>query len=141
MSISAPDILLIEDSPTTAELFVFALKFNRSAATAQVVHDGGEALDYLLARATQSADARHVLPRLVLLDLHLPTMDGFEVLKRLRANERTRLLPVVVYSSSDEDSDQREAERLGADGYIRKPVGYEACCKAVAQLERDFLKA
>jgi CheY-like chemotaxis protein len=141
MSNSAPDILLIEDSPTTAELFAFALEFNKSAATVQVVDDGVKALDLLLGGATQSTGARCVLPRLVLLDLHMPRMDGFEVLKRLRADERTRLLPVVVYSSSDQESDQREAYRLGANDFIGKPVGYEAFCETVAQLERSWLRA
>ncbi|MBW8831802.1 MAG: response regulator [Burkholderiales bacterium] len=141
MSPSALDVLLVEDSPTTAELFVFSLKSIKSAATIHVVRDGVEALDLLLGGATEDESALHVLPRLVLLDLHMPRVNGFEVLQHLRANERTRRLPVVVYSSSDQESDRREVFRLGADGYIRKPAGYKDFRETVAQLERDWLRA
>jgi len=104
------------------------------------VRDGVQALDVLLGDTTPSETAR-ALPRLVLLDLFMPRIDGFEVLQRLRAHERTRLLPVVVYSSSDQESDQREAYRLGADGYIHKPVGFKDCCEIIARLEREWLRA
>lgn len=139
MNHSPLDILLVEDSPTTAELFVFALKSIKSAATIQVVRDGVEALDLLLGDGTEAESAQRVLPRLVLLDLHMPKVNGFEVLERLRASERTRRLPVVVYSSSDQESDQTEVFRLGADGYIRKPAGYKDFRDTIAQLERDWL--
>lgn len=137
MNTSAPDILLVEDSPTTAELFVLALESNESSATIQVVRDGVEALDFLLGDVTPPC----ALPRLVLLDLFMPRINGFEVLQRLREQERTRLLPVVVYSSSDQESDRQEAFRLGASGYIYKPVGFSDCCEIIAQLERDWLMA
>jgi len=140
MSLSAPDILLIEDSPTTAELFRFALKSNKSASTVQILNDGLEAIELLLGDSPTASGSR-TLPRLVLLDLHMPRLDGFEVLKRLRADERTRGLSIVVYSSSDEEADQREAHRLGADGYIRKPAGYENFCKAVAEIESAWLRS
>lgn len=141
MDISAPDILLVEDSPTSVELFVFALEFNQSSTTLQVARDGVEALDILLGAAAESESARCVLPRLVLLDLHMPRIGGLEVLARLRADERTRRLPVVIYSSSYQESDQREAFRLGADGYLQKPVGFADSCALIAQLERDWLRA
>lgn len=139
MNTSAPDILLVEDSPTTAELFVFALQYNKSSATIQVVRDGVEALDILLGDAISPESAR-ALPRVILLDLFMPRVDGFEVLQHLRAHERTRLLPVVVYSSSDQESDRREAFRLGANDYLYKPVGFKDCCEAIARLERDWLR-
>lgn len=139
MSISAPDILLAEDSPTTAELFVFALEANQSAATIQVVRDGVEAIDFLLGSATPSESTRSALPRLLLLDLHMPRLDGFQVLERLRADERTRHLPVVIYSSSDQESDKLEAYRRGANGYVQKPMGFKDACETIARLERDWL--
>lgn len=141
MTIPAPDILLVEDSRTTAELFTFALKANKSSATIHAVHDGVEALEFLLGDASKSDGAHNPLPRLVLLDLHMPRLGGFEVLQRLRADERTRLLPVLILSSSDEESDRREAQRLGANGYIAMPVGFEESCAAIARVERDWLKA
>ena len=103
MNTIAPDILLAEDSPTTAELFVCALEANKSAATIQVVRD------------------------------------GVEVLQRLRADERTRLLPVVILSASERESDELDAYRLGANGYIRKPTGFRESCETIAQIERDWL--
>jgi two-component system response regulator len=139
--ISAPDVLLVEDSRTTAELFVFVFEASKSGATIQVVRDGVEALDFLLGGATQSEGARNTLPRLLLLDLHMPRLDGIEVLKRLRADERTRSLPVVFFSSSDDESDEREAYRLGADGYVCKPVGFEEFRATIAQIESTWLKA
>jgi CheY-like chemotaxis protein len=135
--IGAPDILLVEDSSTTAELFVFALKANKSGATIQIARDGVDALDMLLGDATRSGSVP--LPRLLLLDLHMPRLDGFEVLERLRADERTRLLPVVVYTSCDLESDRLEALRRGANGYVHKPVGFKDACAAIAQIERDWL--
>jgi two-component system response regulator len=140
MNISAPDILLVEDSPTSAELFVFALEANQSEATIQIVRDGVEALAFLLGDAP-SGSARKPLPRLVLLDLYMPRLNGFEVLERLRADEHTRLLPVVILSSSDDESVKREAYRLGANGCVSKPTGFKNSCEIIAQLERDWLKA
>lgn len=130
-----PDILLVEDSPTTAELFLFALKANRSKAVVRTVHDGQSAIDVLLGnRGTPG-----VLPRLLLLDLHMPGIDGFDVLARLRSDERTKQLPVLVYSSSDQDCDRREALSRGANGFVHKPVGFEDACKAIARIENEWL--
>jgi CheY-like chemotaxis protein len=92
-----------------------------------------EALDYLLGGAA--------LPRLVLLDLHSPRLNGFEVLKRLRASERASHLPVVVFSASDEAFDEAECLRLRADRFIRKPVGFERLCETLGQLEREWLRS
>lgn len=140
MSTVAPDILLAEDSPTTAELFVYALKANKSGATIQVVRDGVEVLDFLFGGVTPSESICDALPRLVLLDLHMPRLGGFEVLERLRADERTRVLPVVILSSSDQESDEHEAYRLGANGYIKKPRGFRESRETIAQIERDWLR-
>jgi len=133
MNGSAPDILVVEDSPSYAKLMALAHAHIHSAFTMQLVRDGVEALDCLL-----GGDAA-TLPQLLLLDLHSPRMSGFEVLKRLRAHERTRLLRVVVFSASDEASDEGESLRLGADGFIRKPVGFENLGKTLIQLELDWL--
>jgi len=141
MNITAPDILLVEDSPTMAELFMFALEANKSVATVKVVRDGVEALDFLLGEAGhQSGSGCKALPGLVLLDIHLERISGFEVLARLRADERTRLLPVVILSSSDQESDKHECFRLGANSYIQKPLGFKNSCDTIARLESDWLK-
>lgn len=138
MNISAPDILLVEDSRSDVELFMLAHEVNGSAATIRVVRDGMEAVEFLLGGTGRPEDA---LPRLVLLDLNMPRLNGFEVLVRLRANERTRQLAVVIFSGSDQRSDILEAERLGANGYVRKPVDFENLCATLAQFERDWLGA
>lgn len=139
MSTDAPDILIAEDSSTTAELFVYALRANKSGASIQVVRDGVEVLDFLFGDVTQPESMGRALPRLVLLDLHMPRLGGFEVLERLRADERARGLPVVILSSSDRDSDEHEAYRLGANGYVKKPRGFKETCGTIAQIERDWL--
>lgn len=136
MSIGAPDILLVEDSPTTAELFLFALKANKSAATVQIVRDGVEVLDALFGG---DGNAPLSLPRLLLLDLHMPRLDGLQVLAYLRADDRTRSLPVVVYSSSELESDSLEALRLGANAFVHKPAGFKDACVAVARIEQNWL--
>jgi CheY-like chemotaxis protein len=129
------DILLIEDSPTTAELFAYALKANDSRATLRIVEDGEAALA-LLHDALDTP-----LPRLLVLDLHLPGLDGMAVLDRVRGSERTRHLPVVIYSASDLAADRAEALRRGANGFVRKPVGFQDARAAVARIERGWLRS
>jgi CheY-like chemotaxis protein len=141
MSLPAPDILLVEDNSNDAELVMIAHQLNRSACTIQVVRDGVAALDFLLGGGTGSEGAQQPLPRLVLLDLHLPRLNGFEVLERLRADERTRLLPVIIFSSSEQELDVRKSHQLGANDYVRKPSSFETLRKILAQIERDWLKA
>jgi len=119
---------------------MLAHKMNKSAATVGVARDGVEALKLLLGGENRSGDAPDALPWLVLLDLNMPRLNGFEVLERLRADERTRLLPVVIFSASDEWSDEREAHRLGANGYVRKPMGFENLRAILAELERHWLR-
>jgi prepilin-type N-terminal cleavage/methylation domain-containing protein len=141
MSLPAPDILLVEDNPTDADLVMIAHRLNKSAYTIQVVRDGVAALDFLLGGGTGSEGAQLPLPRLVLLDLHLPRLNGFEVLERLRADERTRLLPVIIFSSSEQESDVGKSHRLGANGYLRKPSNFQTLREILTQIERDWLKA
>lgn len=119
-------ILLVEDNPDDERLTIRALRRSKIANEILVARNGQEALDRLLGEAP--------LPALVLLDLKLPKIDGLEVLRQIRANANTRLLPVVVLTSSSEDRDIVESYSLGANGYARKPVGFAEFTEAVGQL-------
>ena len=130
-------ILLVEDNPDDELLALRALRKNDIAGEVAVVRDGVEALDYLFG-AGNDGDAG-VLPRLILLDLNLPKLGGLEVLKRLRSDKRTQLLPVVILSSSGEQRDMRDGYGLGANSYVRKPVNFEQFVRAVAQLKNYWL--
>lgn len=125
---SDPWILLVEDNEDDIELTRRAFARSHVANTIDVVRDGAEAIERLL------GDARAPLPALVLLDLKLPKVDGLEVLRQLRADEHTRLLPVVILTSSREERDVVEGYRLGANSYVRKPVDFAAFQVAVEQL-------
>jgi two-component system response regulator len=125
------DILLVEDNPKDEALTLRAIKKNNIANAVTVVHDGAEALDYLFGDHAASGDS---LPHLILLDLKLPKVDGFEVLRRIRAEPRTQLLPVVVLTTSTEETDRLASYRLGANSYIRKPVDFAQFVEAVHQL-------
>ncbi len=127
-------ILLVEDNKNDELLTLRALRTRNIANEVVVLRDGAAALDYLLARGPHAARPLESLPELVLLDLKLPKVDGLEVLRELRAEERTRLLPVVVLTSSKEERDLVESYRLGANSYVRKPVDFEQFSEAVAQL-------
>jgi two-component system response regulator len=120
------DILLVEDNPDDEMLTLRALERNHIANEIVVARDGAEALDYLFGAG--------VLPQVVLLDLKLPKVDGLEVLKRIRADERTCLLPVVILTSSDEDQDIAESYHLGANSYVRKPVNFGQFVETIGQL-------
>jgi CheY-like chemotaxis protein len=126
-------ILLVEDNPSDEALTLRALKRSNIGNDVVVVRDGAEALDYLFGRRSDFRDAR-ALPQLVLLDLNLPKIDGLEVLRRIRADERTRLLPVVILTSSGEERDIVRGYGLGANGYVRKPVDFVQFAEAVRQL-------
>ena len=126
-------ILLVEDNPADAEMTMDALRQGRLVNQVQWVKDGAEALEFLLGRGAESAAAARRL-RLVLLDLRLPRVDGLDVLRALRADERTRRLPVVVLTSSHEEVDVVRAYDLGANSYLVKPVESEAFMAAVAEL-------
>ena len=129
---SAKTILLVEDNPDDAELTLRAFRKNRIHNDIHVVCDGAEAVDWLL--GTEAAPRTGELPAVVLLDLKLPKLDGLEVLRRIRANERTRLLPVVILTSSKEEGDLIAGYRLGANSYVRKPVDFGDFLEATRQL-------
>ena len=126
-------ILLVEDNPKDEALTLRALKKNNIRNEVVVARDGAAALDYLHGRVGV-ADEDSSLPQLVLLDLKLPKIDGLEVLRRVRADERTRLLPVVILTSSTEEKDMLEGYGLGANSYVRKPVDFVEFAEAVRQL-------
>jgi two-component system, response regulator len=126
-------ILLVEDNASDEALTLRALKKNNIGNDVVVARDGAEALDYLLARRSDPPDVR-ALPQLILLDLNLPKIDGLEVLRRIRADERTKLLPVVILTSSGEERDIVRGYGFGANGYVRKPVDFVQFAEAVRQL-------
>jgi two-component system response regulator len=127
-------ILLVEDNPKDEELTLRALKKSNVRNPVVIARDGVEALDYLFARGTHAERDRAAMPQVVLLDLKLPKVDGLEVLKALRANEFTKLLPVVVLTSSVEEQDLIRSFSLGANSYVRKPVDFVEFIEAVRQL-------
>jgi two-component system, response regulator len=127
-------ILLVEDNPRDEELTLRALKKSNIVNPVFVARDGVEALDYLFARGPHAGRAESALPQLVLLDLKLPKLDGLEVLKALRLDERTKLLPVVILTSSVEEQDLIRGYSLGANSYVRKPVDFVQFSEAVRQL-------
>lgn len=126
-------ILLVEDNADDETLILRTLKQNNIANNLTVARDGAEALDYLFGTGEREAHGPFK-PAVVLLDLKLPKIDGLEVLKRLRADERTRQLPVVILTSSDEEQDMIRSYELGANSYVRKPVEFGAFSQAVSQL-------
>jgi two-component system response regulator len=132
-------ILLVEDNPDDEALALRALKKNNIANEVVVARDGAEALDYLFGTGPHSGRDLSVSPQIVLLDLKLPKVDGLEVLQRLRADPRTRLLPIVILTTSKEERDLVEAYSRGANSYIRKPVDFTQFMEAVGQLGMYWL--
>jgi len=128
------EILLVEDNPADAELTIRALKKQNLANKLVWVKDGEQALDFVF--GTGAFAHRDVMrpPRVILLDLRLPKIDGLEALQRIKADERTRLIPVVVLSSSTQDRDIVESYRLGVNSYVSKPVQFEEFAKVVSTL-------
>jgi two-component system response regulator len=127
-------ILLVEDDPDDVKLTLIALEKSRVANKVEVVQDGVEALDYVFGMGKFAGRDRSVMPQLILLDLKMPKMDGLEVLRRIRSDERTKLLPVVILTTSSEDKDRIDSYKLGANSYIRKPVDFHQFADAVQQL-------
>ncbi len=127
-------ILLVEDNPDDVELTLRALTRNNIRNPIDVVHDGEEALNYFFATGAYSDRDTTTMPSLVILDLKLPKVDGLEVLQRMRADERTKLVPVVILTSSNEERDIVNSYKFGANSYIRKPVDFTQFIEAVRQL-------
>ncbi len=127
-------ILLVEDNEQDELLTIRALKKNNIQNEVVVVRDGAEALDYLFAQGAYTSRDIRIMPQVVLLDLKLPKIDGLEVLRRIRADERTRRLPVVILTTSREDSDVLTGYDLGANSYVRKPVDFNQFADAVKNL-------
>ena len=127
-------ILLVEDNPDDVELTMRALKKNNIQNEVVVAPDGAEALDYLFGTGKYTGRNTSITPQIVLLDLKLPKVSGLEVLQRLREDGRTKLLPVVILTSSKEEQDLVDGYSLGANSYIRKPVDFNQFTEAVRQL-------
>jgi two-component system, response regulator len=127
-------ILLVEDNPDDEELTLLSLRKHNLAHDIIVVRDGVEAIDFLFGQGSYASREVSRVPSIVLLDLKLPKLDGLGVLKRLRADERTRMLPVVVLTSSSQDADVIASYNLGANSYVRKPVEFGAFVDAVSSL-------
>ncbi len=134
MQIQPIEILLVEDNPNDAELTIRALKKKNMANNLFHVKDGAQALDFLFAEGEFVEYKGKNVPRIILLDLKMPKMDGLEVLKRIRADERTNMIPVIILTSSKEESDVTESYKLGVNSYIVKPVGFENFMDAVVDL-------
>ena len=133
------NILLVEDNPSDVKLTKRALEQNQITNELIVAEDGAEALDYLVATGQYAGREIRDLPAVVLLDLKLPKIDGLEVLKKIRANEFTRLMPVVILTSSDQEQDMIASYTLGANSYIRKPVDFRQFTEAVRTLGMYWL--
>lgn len=127
-------ILLVEDNPDDEALTLHALDSNKIGNRVAVARNGAEALDYLFCTGAHAGRDPAQLPTVVLLDIKLPKIDGLEVLRRIRADERTRLLPVVLLTSSDEEEDRLRGYALGANSYVRKPVDFDNFVQAAGQL-------
>lgn len=127
-------ILLVEDNADDEKLTLRALKKNNIRNEVVVARDGAEALDYLFGTGAYAGRDLALMPQVVLLDLKLPKLDGLEVLRRVRTNDRTKLLPVVILTSSNEEQDRINGYGLGANSYVRKPVDFNQFSEAVRQL-------
>ena len=127
-------ILLVEDNADDEELTLRALKKNRIGNKVFIVRDGAEALDFLFCTGIYADRDPHEMPQVTLLDLKLPKVDGLEVLRRLRADPRTHMLPIVILTSSNEEKDVVDGYKLGANSYVRKPVDFNEFLEAAHQL-------
>lgn len=134
MSSDTIEILLVEDNPNDEELTLYALKKHNVTNYIQVVRDGAEALEYLFCTGDYANRQINDPPKMILLDLKLPKVDGLEVLERIKADARTRMIPVVVLTSSQEERDIVESYQLGVNSYIVKPVGFDQFVAAVCQM-------
>ena len=134
MEILDIEILLVEDNPNDAELTIRALKKNNLVNKVVHLKDGAEALDFIFCEGAYQGEKRSIHPRVILLDLKMPKVNGIEVLKRLKSDPSTKHIPVVVLTSSNENPDVATCYALGVNSYIVKPVGFDNFTRAVAQL-------
>ncbi|HTI12861.1 MAG TPA: response regulator [Puia sp.] len=128
------EILLIEDNPDEAELTIRSLKKHNLANSLMHLDDGADALDFLFPQKPSAQSNFHFNPKLILLDLKLPKVTGLEILRRLKEDDRTKMIPVVVLTSSREEQDILESYKLGVNAYIVKPVNFESFTRAVSDL-------
>lgn len=133
------EILLVEDNPTDAELTMEALREAKLVNHLVWVKDGAEALDFIFRKGAFAGRAANSFPSVILLDLRLPKVDGLEVLQRLKADEQTRRIPVVVLTSSNEDRDIMRSYEQGVNSFVSKPVGFEEFARVVSQLGMYWL--
>lgn len=136
---NAVEILLVEDNPRDAELTIRALKKYNLVNRLVHVRDGVEALDFLFSRGKYEGRRLDSSPKVVLLDLKLPKMNGLEVLRIIKEDERTRVIPVVIVTSSTEDPDMKAAYQLGANSYVVKPVKFDSFVEAMSHLGKYWL--
>jgi two-component system, response regulator len=134
MTANGIEILLVEDNPRDVEMTVRALKKRNLANNVHVAKDGAEALDFLFTTGAHVDRNPNHTPKVVLLDLKLPKVSGLEVLKKLKADERTRTIPVVVLTSSQEEKDMVESYKLGVNSYIVKPVDFDKFVEAIGEI-------
>ncbi len=134
MNNSEVEILLVEDNVSDAEMTIRALKKNHIVNTLVHLKDGAEALDFIFGTGQYSGRNTRNKPKVILLDLKMPKVDGIEVLRKLKSAEDTKVIPVVVLTSSREDPDVRTCYELGVNSYIVKPVGFDNFSKAIAEL-------
>ncbi|MGM0378094.1 MAG: response regulator [Bacteroidota bacterium] len=128
------EILIVEDNPNDAEMALRALMKNKLANNVLIVGDGEEALDFIFARGKYSAREKNIRPKIILLDLKLPKVDGLEVLKEIKGNEQTKIIPVIVMTSSKQETDMMKSYQLGVNSYIVKPVDFDKFVDAVRDL-------
>ena len=133
------EILLVEDSSDDAELTMRALRERKITNRIQWVKDGEEALDFVFARGSFADRNRQIIPRVILLDLKLPKVDGIEVLRQLKSDPQHRVIPVVVMTSSMEERDMMESYKLGVNSYIVKPINFESFSRVVFELGAYWL--
>ena len=134
MNAQVQTILVVEDNPDDVELLLRALRKNNIANDIVITHDGAEALDYLFCTGAYADRDKTAMPRIILLDLKLPKLNGLQVLERLRADERTMLTPVIILTSSKEEQDLISGYKTGANSYVRKPVNFNQFVEAVRQI-------